>query len=78
LNENRNTKLLLFAAGVTIGAAVGVLLAPASGAETRRKLAERAQSTGLIERTREFYETGLRIAEEAAELFEDGRKLVKG
>jgi gas vesicle protein len=78
LNENRNTKLLLFAAGVTIGAAVGVLMAPASGAETRRKLAERAQSTGLIERTREFYETGLRIAEEAAELFEDGRKLVKG
>ena len=78
MNENRNTKLLLFAAGVTIGAAVGVLLAPASGAETRRKLAERAQSTGLIERTREFYETGLRIAEEAAELFEDGRKLVKG
>ena len=78
MNENRNTKLLLFAAGVTIGAAVGVLLAPASGAETRRRLAEKAQSNGLIERTREFYETGLRIAEEAAELFEDGRKLVKG
>jgi gas vesicle protein len=78
LNQNRNTKLLLFAAGMTIGAAAGVLLAPAPGVETRRRLADKAQSTGLIERTREFYETGLRIAEEAAELFEDGRKLVKG
>ena len=78
MNKGRDTKILLFAAGLSVGAAIGILWAPASGAETRRRLADKAHSNDLIDKTREFYEAGLRIAEEAAELFEDGRKLVKG
>lgn len=78
MRDGRNSKILLFAAGLSVGAAIGILWAPAPGAETRRKLAAKAQSNDLIDKTREFYEAGLRIAEEAAELFEDGRKLVKG
>jgi gas vesicle protein len=78
LKDDRSMKLLLFGAGASIGVAIGILWAPASGAETRRKLAEKAQSNELVDKTRELYEAGLRMAEEAAELFEDGRKLVKG
>jgi len=78
LKDGRNSRILLFAAGMSVGAAIGILLAPAPGAETRRKLVEKAQSNELVDKTRELYEAGLRIAEEAAELFEDGRKLVKG
>ncbi len=78
MRDDRVVNWLLFGAGVSIGVAVGVLWAPASGADTRRKLAEKAQSNELVDKTRELYEAGLRMAEEAAELFEDGRKLVKG
>lgn len=78
MKDGRNSRILLFAAGMSVGAAIGILLAPAPGAETRRKLVEKAQSNELVDKTRELYEAGLRIAEEAAELFEDGRKLVKG
>lgn len=78
MKDDRTTRILLFAAGMSVGAAIGILWAPAPGAETRRKLAEKAQSSELVGKTREFYEAGLRIAEETAELFEDGRKMVKG
>jgi len=40
------TKVLIFAAGVTVGAALALLFAPKSGKETRRFLAKKAEASG--------------------------------
>jgi len=53
--------LLAFAVGALAGAAVALLYAPASGDETRRKLAQKAREgrenlTTAVERGREVYE----------------------
>ena len=55
------TVLAAFAVGAIAGAAVALLFAPASGAETRRKLAERAREgrdrvDDLVDRGREAFE----------------------
>lgn len=72
--------------GAVLGAAVALLLAPESGARTRRKLvtqAERGRKTILesgqeiFERGRELYERGREIAEDAAEMFERGRRIAE-
>ncbi|HYO81562.1 MAG TPA: YtxH domain-containing protein [Bryobacteraceae bacterium] len=62
--------LLAFMAGVTIGVAAGVLLAPGSGSDTRRRIARSADDA------REFYERGRALSHEAAEMFEEGRRLM--
>lgn len=66
------TNACLFIAGLSLGAAIGMLYAPVSGVEARKKLAEGAQAT------REIYQQGLHLAEEAADMMEEGRRLVKG
>jgi gas vesicle protein len=53
--------LLAFAVGALAGAAVALLYAPATGDETRRKLAQKAREgrenlTTAVERGREVYE----------------------
>ena len=53
--------LLAFAVGALAGAAVALLYAPASGEDTRRKLAEKAREgrdnlAAAVERGREVYE----------------------
>ncbi len=53
--------LLAFAVGALAGAAVALLYAPASGAETRRKVAQKAREgketlEAAVERGREAYE----------------------
>lgn len=60
--------LLTFAAGVAAGFVAGLLLAPASGKETRKKIKDQAVKTG--EAAKESYE---KIAKEA----EKGVRLVK-
>ena len=56
-----------------------MVLAPKSGAETRRYLGEHAGSArDCIGRGRELYEKGRELADEAAQLYEDGRHLVEG
>lgn len=80
------SKAVWFTAGIAIGATVALLYAPATGEDTRRHLARRAQkgrdaladSGGdLIERGREMYERGRKLADEAADMFERGRKIVE-
>jgi gas vesicle protein len=72
--------------GALLGAAVALLMAPESGASTRRKLASQAEAgrktllesgQELFERGRELYERGRELAEEAAELFERGRRIAE-
>ena len=87
--EEQDTGLNLgwFLAGVTIGAALGLLFAPLSGRETREYLGKKAgeskdalTSTGkdVADRSKEMFEKGRQLVDEAADLFERGRRLVRG
>jgi gas vesicle protein len=84
-DTDNSTRLLWFFAGGAIGAAIALLYAPASGAETRRKLRRTAEEgrsklvdsgKEFVDRGRDLYDKGKQIADEAAELFERGRKAV--
>ena len=61
-NENSaGTILMAFVVGALAGAAVALLYAPASGEETRRKLADKAREgretlKSAVERGREVYD----------------------
>ena len=85
--EDNTSKAVWFVAGAAIGATLALLFAPASGAETRRKIrhtAERGKerladvSEELMDKGRALYERGKGLADDAADLFERGRKLVEG
>lgn len=59
--QSTGTLLLAFAVGALAGAAVALLYAPASGEETRRRLAQKARDgreslAAAVERGREVYE----------------------
>lgn len=86
-DQDSGGKFIWFIAGAAVGAAVALLYAPASGNETRRKLAATTdqgrqaladQGRDLYERGRDMFERGRKLADEAAEMFERGRKLVEG
>lgn len=85
--QDGGDKLVWFVAGAAIGAAIALLYAPASGEETRAKLLEKANEGGdllgdrgreLMDRGRELYSKGKSMADEAADIFERGRKIVEG
>jgi len=85
--QESGDKVVWFLAGAAIGAAIALLYAPASGEETRAKLLEKASEGGgalgdrgrdLMERGRELYSKGKTMADEAADMFERGRKIVEG
>ncbi len=85
--DQGGSKLSWFLAGAAMGAGVALLYAPKSGKETRRYITEKAEEgreaiseTGkeVYERGKDIYEKGRKVADEAAELFERGRKLVRG
>jgi len=82
-----NGKFVWFLAGAAIGATVALLYAPQSGRETRRIIKRKTKegrealaetSRDLMDKGRDLYEKGLRVADEAAEMIERGRKLVEG
>jgi gas vesicle protein len=64
MGENRDShfwdSLLTFVAGAAVGFIAGILVAPASGKETRKKIKEQAVKTG--EAAKESYE---KVAKEA-------------
>jgi gas vesicle protein len=77
---------LLFVAGLAFGTAVGLLLAPSAGRDTRRLLTARAREAQdrvedsgreYLERGRELYERGREMADEAAAMFDEGRRLIE-
>ena len=82
-----DSKLGWFIAGIAVGAAVALLYAPKSGKDTRRYLGKSAQHSRnaveasgreLMDKGKELYDRGKEIAEDAADLFERGKKLVQG
>lgn len=85
-DSTTSNNILWFIAGLGIGAAIGLIAAPKSGAETRRLLAQKAsEASGYVtdngreyfDRSHDLYERGRHLAEEAAELFEEGRRLME-
>jgi gas vesicle protein len=85
--EDNSSKAVWFLTGAAIGAAVALLYAPTSGAVTRRRIVRRAEESAdvlsekgqeMVERGRELYQQGRKMADEAADLFERGRKIVEG
>ena len=86
-DEGAGGKVVWFVAGIAIGATIALLYAPASGEETRRKIARKTEqgraaladsSKEMYERGKEMYERGRKLADDAAEMFEKGRKIVEG
>jgi gas vesicle protein len=77
--QNRSEDFVWFLSCLALGVTVGLLYAPASGEETRRRIrgAARERGSRLYERGRELYEAGKEMADEAAEIFESGRRLVE-
>jgi gas vesicle protein len=82
-----DNKLGWFIAGAAIGATVALLYAPKSGRDTRKYLtkttnnsveAMEASGKELMDKGKELYDRGKQIAEDAADLFERGKKLVQG
>lgn len=69
-----------FLAGLSIGAGLAIILAPASGNDTRRYLREKTLGSGeeLLKTSRELFDRGRQLADEAADMFEEGRKLMEG
>ena len=85
--QNNGGSLVWFIAGAAVGASIALLYAPQSGKETRKLIKKKtregrevlAETAGdLMDKGRDLYEKGLRVADEAAEMIERGRRLVEG
>jgi gas vesicle protein len=79
--------MMWFVLGAAVGAAVALLYAPQSGDRTRRILSRKAKESRealsdggreLLDRGRDLYDRGRRVADDAAQLFERGRRMVEG
>jgi gas vesicle protein len=78
--------MMWFLVGVAVGGAAGLLLAPKAGREIRQYLSEKTSegrdrlvetSRDLYDRGRDLYGKGKDLADDAADLFERGRKAVR-
>jgi gas vesicle protein len=85
--EDTGISLAWFLVGAAVGATVALLYAPQSGKETRRLIVKKTEQgreafvdsgKEVLDRGKEFYERGREFADEAAELFERGKKAVRG
>jgi gas vesicle protein len=85
--EDSGISLAWFLVGAAVGATVALLYAPQSGKETRRLISKKTEQgreaiadsgKDVLDRGRELYERGREFADEAAELFERGKKAVRG
>ena len=83
----KSDRLVWFLTGAALGAAVALLYAPQSGKDTRRYLGKKAKygrealedvSREALDKGRELYQKGRKMADDAADLFERGRRLVEG
>jgi gas vesicle protein len=86
-SEDSGIGIAWFLVGAAVGAAVALLYAPQSGRETRKLLAKRTEQgrevladsgKEVLDRGKELFDRGRELADEAADIFERGRKLVRG
>ena len=78
-------RLWLVIGAAAAGAGIALLYAPKSGRETRRYLARKSRKArevladkeeDIMKRGREIYKKGARVAEDATDILERGRKLM--
>ncbi len=86
-SEEYTSNAMWFIAGAAVGASLALLFAPSSGRVTRRKIRHAAKRSGialdrtghdLIDKGKEIYEKGRRMADDAADMLDRGKKLVEG
>ncbi len=85
--QDNTGRFIWFVAGAAIGASLALLYAPQTGRDTRRLITKKARagsdaisdvSRDIADKGRDLYKKGSRLADDAADLFERGRKLVEG
>ncbi len=85
--DQGSNRVAWFLTGVLLGATIAILYAPKSGRVTREYISGEAQrgAEAVTDKTKEFadasrdmFERGRKVVEDAAELFERARKLVRG
>ena len=85
--EDNGTTLVWFLVGAAVGASIALLYAPKSGKDMRRLIAKKTErgkeviadsGKEVIDRGKELFDRGRELADEAADIFERGRKLVRG
>jgi gas vesicle protein len=86
-SENNGISVAWFLVGAAVGGAIALLYAPQSGKDTRRLIAKKTEqsrevladsSKEVMDRGKELFDRGRELADEAADIFERGRKLVRG
>ena len=86
-SEDNATTLVWFLVGAAVGASIALLYAPKSGKDMRRLIAKKTERSKealadsgkeVIDRGKELFDRGRELADEAADIFERGRKLVRG
>jgi gas vesicle protein len=86
-SEDNGAGLMWFLVGAAVGATVALLYAPQSGADTRRLIVRKTEEgreviadsgKDILDRGKDLFEKGRELADEAAEIFERGRKLAGG
>jgi gas vesicle protein len=86
-SEDTTSKAMWFLAGAAIGSTLALLFAPASGRVTRRQIRRGVEQgkdiisesgQDFLEKGKELYEKGRKMADDAADLIERGRKMVEG
>jgi gas vesicle protein len=86
-SEDNGTTLLWFLVGAAVGASIALLYAPKSGKDMRRLIAKKTERSKaviadsgkeVLDRGKELFDRGRELADEAADIFERGRKLVRG
>ena len=87
MEQAHGEKVIWFLVGAALGASVALLYAPQSGERTRRVIGKKVREgrevlsdrgRDLYDKGRDLYEKGRGVADEAAELFEKGRRMVRG
>jgi gas vesicle protein len=85
--EDTGVCIAWFLVGAAVGASIALLYAPQSGKDTRRLIAKKTEqgrevlmdsSKEVLDRGKELFDRGRELADEAADIFERGRKLVRG
>src|SRR6266478_1606268 len=86
-NDKSGASVAWFLVGAAVGASAALLYAPQSGKDTRRLIAKKTEEgrdiladsgKEVLDRGKELFDRGRELADEAADIFERGRKLVRG
>jgi len=87
MRDDGGPRAVWFLTGAALGAAIALLYTPKTGEDTRRFIRKKAkvgrevisdQGEELMAKGRELYDKGRRLVDDAADMFEQGKKIVGG